>query len=147
MFEGKIEQVGSPFEIYNFPQTAFVATFVGTLNTTSAEVIDPARQLLQIDGVQLQTAAGLENMHKGDKITIAIRPERFNFSSVEKKTNLLDCQIDNITFLGSVVRIQVLVGKNRFYMDTFNNPFLELPKIGDMSQITCSREAVLALKN
>ena len=60
MYEGKIEQVGSPFEIYNFPQTAFVASFVGTLNTTKAEVIDPVRHLLQIDGVQLETADALE---------------------------------------------------------------------------------------
>lgn len=147
MYEGKIEQVGSPFEIYNFPQTAFVASFVGTLNTTSAEVVDPVKKLIQIDGAQLQTAENLENMHKGDKITIAIRPERFNFAAVEKKANILDCQIENITFLGSVVRIQVLVGKNRFYMDTFNNPFLELPKIGDKDQVTCSTEAVLVLKS
>jgi hypothetical protein len=32
-------------------------------------------------------------------------------------------------------------------MDTFNNPFLELPKIGATDQITCSREAVLVLKS
>ena len=146
MYEGRIEQIGTPFEIYNFPQTAFVASFVGTLNTTSAEVVDPAQKLLQIDGVQLQTAEDLANMHKGDKITIAIRPERFNFAAVEKKANILDCQIENITFLGSVVRIQVAVGSNRFYMDTFNNPFLELPKIGAQDQVTCSREAVLVLK-
>jgi putative spermidine/putrescine transport system ATP-binding protein len=147
MYEGRIEQIGTPFEIYNFPQTAFVANFVGTLNTTSAEVVDPAKKLIQIDTIQLQTTEDLENMHKGDKITIAIRPERFNFASVEKKANILDCQIENITFLGSVVRIQVLVGSNRFYMDTFNNPFLELPKIDDKAQITCSREAVLVLKD
>ncbi len=146
MYEGKIEQVGSPFEIYNFPQTAFVASFVGTLNTATAEVVDPQNRLLQIDGVQLQAAEGLEDNHKGDKVTIAIRPERFNFSAIEKKANLLDCKIENITFLGSVVRIQVLIGSNRFYMDTFNNPFLELPKIGDKDQVTCSREAVLVLK-
>jgi hypothetical protein len=30
-------------------------------------------------------------------------------------------------------------------MDTFNNPFLELPKIGDHTKITFSREAVLVL--
>jgi putative spermidine/putrescine transport system ATP-binding protein len=146
MFEGKIEQVGSPFEIYNFPQTAFVASFVGTLNTAKAEVVDPATHLLQIDGVQLQAAEGLDGRQKGDKVTIAIRPERFNFIAQERKTNILDCMIENITFLGSVVRIQVLVGSNRFYMDTFNNPFLELPKLGDKGQITCSREAVLVLK-
>jgi hypothetical protein len=32
-------------------------------------------------------------------------------------------------------------------MDEFNNPFLELPKIGDKQQITFSREAVLVLKS
>ncbi len=146
MYEGRIEQVGSPFEIYNFPTTAFVAGFVGTLNTTTAEVVDPAMHLLQIDGVQLQAAEGLDDKQKGDKVTIAIRPERFNFIAQEKKANVLDCTIENITFLGSVVRIHVLVGRNRFYMDTFNNPFLELPKIGDKDQVTCSSEAVLVLK-
>jgi len=147
MYEGEIEQIGTPFEIYNFPQCAFVADFVGTLNTATAEVIDPQEHLLQINGVQLQAAEGLEDSRKGDKVTIAIRPERFNFLSVERKANVLDCTIENITFLGSVVRIQVMIGSNRFYMDTFNNPFLELPKIGDKHQVTCSREAVLVLKS
>jgi putative spermidine/putrescine transport system ATP-binding protein len=147
MFEGKIEQVGTPFEIYNFPQTAFVASFVGTLNTTTAEVVDPVKQLLQTEGIQLETAEGLDGKQKGDKVSIAIRPERFNFIAQERKANILDCKIENITFLGSVVRIQVLIGTTRFNMDTFNNPFLELPKIGDKAQITCSREAVLVLKN
>jgi putative spermidine/putrescine transport system ATP-binding protein len=147
MYEGKIEQVGTPFEIYNFPQTAFVANFVGTLNTAVAEVIDPAKRLLKIDGVQLESAEVLDDKQVGDKVTIAIRPERFNFVAQERKANVLDCQIDNITFLGAVVRIQVLIGDNRFYMDTFNNPFLELPKIGSKEQISCSREAVLVLKS
>jgi len=146
MYEGKIEQVGSPFQIYNFPTTAFVASFVGTLNTTAAEVVDPATHLLQIDGVQLQATEGLDDRQKGDKVTIAIRPERLNFVSQERKANILDCTVENITFLGSVVRIQVSIGSNRFYMDTFNNPFLELPKIGDKDQVTCSREAVLVLR-
>jgi putative spermidine/putrescine transport system ATP-binding protein len=145
MFEGKIEQVGTPFEIYNFPQTAFVASFVGTLNTAQAEVIDPVNKLIRIDGVQLEAAEGLDGRQKGDQIKIAIRPERLNFLSVEKKANILDCTIENITFLGSVVRIQVKIGSNRFNMDTFNNPFLELPKIGAKEQVTCSREAVLVL--
>jgi putative spermidine/putrescine transport system ATP-binding protein len=147
MYDGKIEQVGSPFEIYNFPTTAFVAGFVGTLNTTTAEVIDPSTHLLKIDGVQLQAAEGLEDKRKGDTVTIAIRPERFNFIAQERKANIMDCTVENITFLGSVVRIQVSIGSNRFYMDTFNNPFLELPKIGDKDQVTCSREAVLVLRH
>lgn len=147
MYAGQIEQVGTPFEIYNFPQTEFVANFVGTLNAVNAEVIDPASNTLRMDGLQIQAAGGLEGKRSGDKVMIAIRPERLSFASEQKKANLLDCRIENITFLGSIVRIQMLIGNTRFYMDTFNNPFLELPKIGDKSQITCSREAVLILNH
>src|SRR5690242_1992841 len=43
MSAGNIEQVGTPFEVYNQPATKFVATFVGQLNTLSATVADAAR--------------------------------------------------------------------------------------------------------
>ncbi len=146
MHQGRMEQVGPPFEIYNFPATEFVAQFVGTLNAVSVEVIDAASQRLRIEGQTVQAAGGLEGNRNGDKVMIAIRPERFSIVTGEdKKANILDCSIDNITFLGSIVRIQVRLGNTMFYMDTFNNPYLELPGIGDKVQITCSREAVLIL--
>jgi putative spermidine/putrescine transport system ATP-binding protein len=147
MREGEMDQVGTPFEIYNFPQTNFVASFVGTLNTAEAEVVDPARGLISLDGVQFISADDLNGRQKGQKVRMSIRPERFSFTSEVKKDNVLDCTIENITFLGSVVRIQVTIGKTRFNMDTFNNPFLELPKIGDKDQVTCSKEAVLVFKD
>jgi len=142
---GVIEQVGTPSEIYNFPKTAFVANFVGTLNTANAEVVDPARSIISVDGVQFETAKDLQSRKKGDKVRISIRPERFSFADEQKKDNVLDCTIENITFLGSIVRIQVLIGNTKFYMDIFNNPFLELLKVGEKGQVTCSREAVLVL--
>ncbi|HEX6270439.1 MAG TPA: ABC transporter ATP-binding protein, partial [Anaerolineales bacterium] len=142
MQQGKVDQVGTPFEIYNFPKTAFVANFVGTLNATEAEVVDPAKGIISVDGVQFETAEDLKDKRKGDKVLMSIRPERFSFVDERKKDNVLDCIIENITFLGSVVRIQVLIGNTRFNMDTFNNPYLDLPKIGDKDQVTCSREAV-----
>lgn len=145
MSKGVIEQVGTPFEIYNFPQTKFVASFVGTLNTSMAEVTDSAKGLLSMNGIHLEIADGLSGRAKGDKVMIAIRPERFSFLSEGKKDNLFDCMVENITFLGSVVRIQLQIGESKFYMDTFNRPSLELPKIGDNLQVTCSRKAVLVL--
>jgi putative spermidine/putrescine transport system ATP-binding protein len=147
MNAGRMEQVGTPFEIYNFPQTAFVANFVGTLNAVEAEVIDPRANTLRVDGVQLQAAKGLEENRAGDKVMVAVRPERFSFASDQMKTNVIDAVIENVTFLGSIVRVQVIIGRMRFYMDTFNNPYLELPKIGDQTQITCSDEAVLVLNH
>jgi putative spermidine/putrescine transport system ATP-binding protein len=169
MYGGRVEQVGTPFEVYNFPNTQFVANFVGSLNTATAEVVDPEKGLLSMDGVELITADKMDDvsqlrsrhaqgggtelvsaekadrLQKGDKVLIAIRPERFSFAVDGKKANVLDCRIENITFLGSVVRIRVLIGNTKFNMDTFNNPFLELPKVGDMDQVTCSKEAVLIL--
>lgn len=145
MYEGNVEQVGSPFEIYNFPQTPFVANFVGSLNTATAEVVDPQKGLLNMDGVQFVSAANMSGCNKGDKVRIAIRPERFSFASEVKKANVVDAKIENITFLGSVVRVHILIGNTKFTMDTFNYPSLELPKIGAMEQVTCSKEAVLIL--
>ena len=145
MNAGLMEQVGTPFEIYNFPTTVFVANFVGSLNNAPAEVIEPSRGLISIDGVQFESAVDLNQRRKGDKVRVAIRPERLSFASEQKKANVVDAIIENITFLGSVVRIQVKIGNTKFNMDTFNNPFLELPKIGSTEQVTCSREAVLVL--
>ncbi len=122
-------------------------TAIFVTNTADAEVLDPEKGLLSIDGLQLASASKMDGLHKGDKVRIAIRPERFSFASEQKKANILDCQIENITFLGSVVRVHILAGKTKFTMDTFNYPSLALPQIGDSNQVTCSKEAVLILKD
>ncbi len=145
MNDGHIEQVGTPFQIYNFPQTPFVANFVGSLNTAAAEVLDPEKGLLSMDGIQFVSAAKMDGLRKGDKVRMAIRPERFSFASEQKKANVVDAQVENITFLGSVVRVHILVGNTKFTMDTFNYPSLELPRIGAKEQVTCSKEAVLII--
>jgi putative spermidine/putrescine transport system ATP-binding protein len=146
MNNARIEQIGTPFQIYNFPQTEFVAQFVGTLNAVLAEIADVKEGLLLFDGQQVHTADKLEGYRNGDKIMVAIRPERLSLVSEGRKANVLKGTIKNITFLGSIVRIQVKLGENVFYVDTFNNPYLTLPKVGDPTEITCSREAVLVLQ-
>ena len=147
MNNGHIEQVGTPFEIYNFPQTEFVAQFVGTLNTLNAQVQDVENKQLIVDGQEVKSAHALDGARKGEKVSISIRPERISFYGEIQKANRMECAVENITFLGSIVRIQVRSGENVFYMDTFNNPFLELPKISDKVQITFSAEAVLVLRH
>lgn len=143
---GEMEQVGTPFEIYNFPETQFVANFVGSLNNADAEVVDPANGILSMSGVRFKTAEeDFANRKKGDQVKISIRPERFSFAAEPKKDNVVDCVIESVTFLGSVVRIQISIGGAKFNMDTFNNPFLELPAIGAKEQVMCSKEAVLVL--
>ena len=80
-----MDQVGTPFEIYNFPNTNFVAGFVGILNTADAEVLDPAKGLISMDGIQFESSDGLPDKRKGEKIRISIRPERISFASEGQK--------------------------------------------------------------
>ena len=56
MKDGRIEQVGTPFEIYNTPATAFVASFIGSSNVLEAIVVDPARGSASVDGQEILTA-------------------------------------------------------------------------------------------
>ena len=54
MNEGRIEQVGTPFEIYNRPRTRFVASFVGTLNILNGKVVDPRSGRITIDDQEIR---------------------------------------------------------------------------------------------
>ncbi len=55
---GKVEQFGTPFEVYNKPATRFVASFVGTLNTLKGTRRGRGRRIVAIDG-QLVTIPAL----------------------------------------------------------------------------------------
>src|SRR5215218_940304 len=55
MSEGRIEQIGPPPQIYNFPATPFVASFVGTLNLLPARVVDSAAGTVSIAGQTVRT--------------------------------------------------------------------------------------------
>jgi len=129
MNEGRIEQIGSPFEIYNYPRTRFVASFVGTLNIFEGRVVDAAAKALDIDGQKVTTGAQLDNRAAGQPLTLALRPEAISLGS-EPGRNLLRGKIEEVSFLGAIVRIRVLLGKTAISFDTFNNPSAPPPERG-----------------
>ncbi len=75
MSQGRIEQIGTPFEIYNFPATAFVASFVGTLNALQADVVDAAAGIVSVGGQQVRLGRPLGAAGAKKTIEIALRPE------------------------------------------------------------------------
>ena len=143
MSAGRMEQVGSPFEIYNFPQTRFVASFVGTLNIVPATVINGAQGEVQIDSQQITLAAGIDGVPNGAQVTVALRPEALSLS--ESGANRLVGHVENIAFLGSIVRIYIRLNKTLLSLDEFNNPHLTLPAIGAAITIYFPLEAGLIL--
>ncbi len=155
MNNARVEQVGTPFAIYNFPTTRFVASFVGTLNTLTAEVVDPAAGLLTVQGQPVHAVPPLA--HKaGTQVALALRPELLmldvengiegvNGAGDAAPENQLAGTLETITFLGSIVRMQIRVGDSIVLLDKFNNPHLSLPRQGEAVTIAFGREACLVL--
>ncbi len=146
MSEGRIEQIGTPFEIYNFPLTPFVASFVGTLNVLSATVTNAGSGLLQIEGQPIRAARPIESARDGETVSIALRPEIISMNGASAgEANRLQGKVEDVSFLGSIVRIRVRFENDFIHLDTFNNPHLSLPQIGQPITVTFPREAVLVL--
>lgn len=148
MSEGRMEQVGTPFEIYNFPKTGFVASFVGTLNQLQARVLEPATGTIELEGQTIIAAKPIDT-RAGDSVSIALRPEMMslngNGESRAELVNRLQGIVEDTTFLGSIVRTRVRLRDSVISIDTFNNPHLTLPQRSEKITVAFPREAVLVL--
>jgi putative spermidine/putrescine transport system ATP-binding protein len=133
---GIAEQAGAPFEIYNNPRTRFVAGFVGTLNMLEATVESPENRRLVVAGQGLTLAKDAVKAKKGDKVTLALRPEAIRLGRAEGREVVLPATIDEVHFLGSVIRVRVRVAGTTMALDTFNRPDQPPPPVGSAAEIS-----------
>lgn len=138
MSHGKMEQVGVPSQIYNFPETEFVAQFVGQINMLPAEVIKPEEGIVRV-GRQLVRAGQFDHLN-GRAVRLAVRPEELNPGFIEGANNLTG-RVDSITYLGSIVRVRIDVDGHPITMDLFNERKLKFPQVGETYQVTFPVEA------
>jgi spermidine/putrescine transport system ATP-binding protein len=84
MNEGRIEQMGSPVEIYENPKTTFVANFLGQSNLFSGTVKGIDGELLAVDvnGVTLYVPKSKTNITSG-KIVVGVRPEKIKVVDID----------------------------------------------------------------
>jgi len=134
MSAGRMEQVGTPFEIYNFPKTAFAASFVGTLNQLRCTVVDPSQGKLKFDG-QTFTATAPIRAAQGASVVAALRPEELHFGRFDGE-NQLTGRVEAVTFLGGIVRIRLALGESRITLDALNERRLTLPKVGETQTVS-----------
>ena len=142
---GNIEQVGTPFEIYNRPATRFVATFVGTLNTLSARVVDPAAKTVAIDGQSVTIPALPPSAKAGEAISITMRPEAVSLANGVARDIVLDGRVTEVSFLGAVIRVRVNLGENEIELDTFNDPQVPPPVYDQRVKVTLAGSDILVL--
>jgi putative spermidine/putrescine transport system ATP-binding protein len=152
MSDGRIEQIGTPSQIYNFPATAFVASFVGTLNLVSAHVIDASTGRLSLDGQEIRVSKVTTDSSADGKVTLALRPEGIALGARDEGSNRLHGTVEDINFLGSIVRIRVRLGEGSdgeppsiIALDSFNEPHLKVPDVGEDVTISFPPEAAFVL--
>jgi putative spermidine/putrescine transport system ATP-binding protein len=145
MSEGRMEQVGTPFEIYNFPSTAFVASFVGTLNILPGVVRDSGRGELTIAGQPVRLGHPFEGS-QGREVRVALRPEMVSLGGAGDGQNQLTGKVTDVSFLGSIVRMRVgLEGGPVVILDSFNEPTLKLPQLEDTVTVSFPQDGPLVL--
>jgi len=113
MNEGQIEQMGSPADLYDNPETAFVANFLGQSNLIKGTISgnDGAHQIVDLFGqkisLQKDRSHGVDN-----SIYAGIRPEKFRISRLETATSgnvLTGGKVEDVSYIGVSTQYQVLM--------------------------------------
>ena len=148
MNEGRIQQVGTPRDVYERPRNSFVADFVGSTNFLDGEVLGPAegdnRYRVRTPIGDLSVLAS-EPLAAQDKVLVSVRPEDLTLSESKPDAaeNVWHGRIDQKIFLGVVVDFQVKLGE-RLLMSR-QHPSLRTP-IGEPIYVRMDPEKCVALK-
>ena len=106
MNHGRIEQVGTPQQIYREPASAFVADFVGKVNVLSAVAEGAGR--FRVGGLVLNGAAGSESVAAGTPVKLYLRPEDVLVDgAVRDRPNAVPGKVLKVEFLGAFCLVTV----------------------------------------
>ena len=112
MSEGRIQQIGTPIDIYNEPKNAFVADFIGESNILDGVML--ADYKVNFSGHTFDCVdAGFE---KRENVDVVIRPEDVDIVSEEK--GMLKGVVTSVTFLGVHYEIIVDIGGIKWMIQT-----------------------------
>ena len=82
---------------------------------------------------------------KGDTVTLALRPEAIHLGRAEGREVVLPATIEDVHFLGSVIRIRARVAGTAVALDTFNRPDQPPPPVGSSTEISFAAGDVILL--
>lgn len=113
MNKGRLEQVGTPEEIYKQPQSKFVADFIGLSNFLPARVesADAGTAQIVVGTARLRVPA-LPNLAPNQTVLLFIRPNEVTLASENAADNILRGTVAKITYLGDRIdyRVQIDAG-------------------------------------
>ncbi|MCE7885321.1 MAG: ABC transporter ATP-binding protein [Actinobacteria bacterium ATB1] len=107
---GKVEQIGTPVEIYDRPESVFVAGFIGQANLWPAVILSADSRTAEClaCGTKLSVPVGPSHTSNGSEGTLMVRPERVHVSVGEPTGELrVSATIANLVFQGPVLRVSM----------------------------------------
>lgn len=128
MEEGKIRQVGTPTEIYEYPNSRYVADFIGDMNIFEGIVIEEARDHAIVHseeaGCNLHVSK-ISSAPVGAHVAVAIRPEKVFITSepMSNKKNIMQGIVSEIAYLGDVSIYHVELESKKKVLATLTNQF------------------------
>lgn len=120
MSEGKIQQIGTPEDIYNEPKNAFVADFIGESNMFNGIMI--GKMKARFAGAEF---ACVDDVTEGTRITAVVRPEDVVLTKPEEGT--ITGKVISVVFKGMHYEITVESGRNEMMIQTVHSA-----KVGDI---------------
>ena len=111
MSEGRIQHVGTPEDIYNEPNNAFVADFIGESNIFNGIITDPLT--VRFCGAEF---ACVDDMPYGTMVDVVVRPEDILITKPED--GMITGEVTSVIFKGVHYEITVLSGKNEIVIQT-----------------------------
>ena len=114
MDKGVIMQVATPAEIYEAPNSRYVADFIGDINMLEGKLVSKQPGVVQLDcdGLALSVAQDCDAA-VGSAVAFAIRPEKLRISldkPAETGVNAVRGEVWDIGYLGDFTMIQVMLG-------------------------------------
>lgn len=107
MHRGRVEQLGSPTELYERPATAFVAGFLGVSNLLGGRVVDRGRVRLDA-GDEVRVSPELLNGRS--RVAIGIRPEKIRLGPPTEAENTLAGTVRESAYVGVATQLVVETG-------------------------------------
>jgi ABC-type Fe3+/spermidine/putrescine transport system ATPase subunit len=110
MNEGRLEQLGSPGDLYDRPINRFVATFIGESNLLEGRIVATGADTVtaQVANTTLRAACKAKP-EIGARVTLVVRPEKIVFGEPEARprspdVNVVPVQVRDVTFVGEMHR-------------------------------------------
>jgi len=140
---GKLQQIGSPRDLYERPENPFVADFIGINNLIPGEVqeINRAEKWMKTQTkVGLLVCSHQERLKPGDRCIISVRPETASVDKseeVQKGYNLIAGNVSFAYYMGNTIRYDVEVNSDLLFKVDVENPWEhQLLSIGEKVYIS-----------